>query len=607
MRNSNISLRNISLILFIVCAFEMNAQVAFRASAPTTVANGEQFRLTFTLNKEGKDLKLPEGINNFDVLYGPATSESHSTEIINGRVSRNNSYSYTYILLPKKTGIFSIGAATINVDGKVYRSNPLRVKVVAGSSTGGGASSNTIGEPSRPSGNGEVRPGDAFIRAIVSKNSVYEQEGFTVTFRLYTTLNVQNFGKIEFPEFEGFMVEEVPLSGTVQLTRERYNGKTYYAADLRKTLLFPQRSGKMTIPAGKIEMIFSVPSGQKVESFFGTQEINVDVSKVLTTNPVTIDVKQLPANKPASFTNAVGTFSLAPSIKTTSLVANEPVTLVLQISGTGNLKLIQNPDVKFPSSFETDEPIVNVTPQITTNGVTGFKKIEYTAIPKYEGNFTIPAVEFTFFDLNTKSYKTLTTPSYDIKVAKGDPNKARLNNYGDEEKLDKDIHSLIPDEPQYISRNETFVGSVGYFLLYLVPLILFATYYFYRKRKSKENSNVVLMRTKHANKIAVKRLRNAEKFLAAQKKEQFYDELLKTLWGYFSDKLSIPVSTLNKETIESKLSNFGINDVLIQRFMNILNTAEFAQYAPVESDQAMSDLYNETVDAIGQMENQLKP
>ena len=607
MRNSNIVLRNISLILFIICSFALNAQVSFRASAPTTVANGEMFRLTFTLNTEGQNLQLPDGLNNFDVLFGPATSQSSSTQIVNGKVSSNSSVSYTYTLLPKKTGTFKIGAASISVGGRVYRSNSLIIKVVAGSSNGGGASANAIGEPSRPSGNGKVRPGDAFIRAIVSKNSVYEQEGFTVTFRLYTTLNVQNFGKIEFPEFEGFMVEEVPLSGTVQLTREKFSGKTYYAADLRKTLLFPQRSGKMTIPAGKIEMIFSVPSGRSVESFFGNQEINVDVTKVLTTNPVTIDVKSLPAPKPASFKNAVGQFSLTPSINTKGLRANEPVTLVLQISGTGNLKLIQNPTVKFPSSFETDEPVVNVTPQITTNGVTGFRKIEYTAIPKYEGNFTIPPVEFTYFDLSTKSYKTLRTPSYDLKVAKGDPNKSRSSNYGDdEEKLDKDIRGLFLSEPNFVSRNEAFVGSIGYVLLYVIPLLLFATYYFFRKRKSKESSNVVLMRTKHANKVAVKRLRTAEKYLASQQKEPFYDELLKALWGYFSDKLSIPLSSLNKETIESRLSNVGINDVLIQRFMNILNTAEFAQYAPVESDHAMNDLYNETVDAIGQMENQLK-
>lgn len=597
----------LSLICLLLWGVAAQAQVTFRASAPNTVATGEQFRLTFSLNKEGKDLKLPPEISNFEVLYGPAVSESHSTQIINGRVSSENSYAYTYILMPKKTGTFTIGSASVSVDGKTYKSNPLNIKVVAGSTqNSGGNSSQQRGVP-RPTGNGTVTANDAFIRAIVSKNSVYEQEGFTVTFRLYTRFNVQNFGKIEFPEFEGFMVEEIELPSNQRLTVEQYNGKTYYCADLRKTLLFPQRSGKITIPSGKIEMVFSVPSGQRVESFFGTQEIDVDVSKTMTTNPISITVKPLPINRPASFANAVGEFSIAPSISTQKIRANEPINIVLEISGTGNLKLVQNPTVNFPSNFESDEPDVNNNLQVTTNGLTGFKKIEYTAIPRYEGNYTIPPIKFSYFDLRTGTFKTLSTPSYEIKVEKGDPNKAKSSNYGDdEEKLDKDIRPLNTNIPQFLSRSNAFVGSFRYWLGYIVPLLLLIVFYFFNKEKTKRNANVVMMRNRRANKVAVKRLKIAEKYLTEQKKELFYDEILKALWGYFSDKLSIPIANLTKDTIEANLTEKGTDTALTQRFIHILNTCEFARYAPAESDTAMNDLYNETVDAIGEMEHQLK-
>lgn len=597
----------LSLICLLLWGTAVQAQVTFRASAPATVANGEQFRLTFSLNKEGKDLQLPPEISNFEVLYGPAVSESHSTQIVNGSISSENSYAYTYILMPKKTGTFTLGSATVNVGGKTYKSNPLSIKVVAGSAQSSGGNSGQQRRIPRPTGNGTVTSNDAFIRAIVSKNSVYEQEGFTVTFRLYTRFNVQNFGKIEFPEFEGFMVEEIELPSNQQLTPERYDGKTYYCADLRKTLLFPQRSGKMTIPSGKIEIVFSVPSGQKIESFFGTQEIDVDVSKMMTSNPVSITVKPLPLNRPASFANAVGEFSIAPSITTRKIRANEPITLALEVSGTGNLKLVQTPTVKFPSNFESDEPDVNNNLQVTTDGLTGFKKIEYTAIPRYEGNYTIPPIEFSYFDLRSETFKTLSTPSYEIKVEKGDPNKAKSSNYGDEEeKLDKDIRPLNTNDPQFLSRSNTFVGSFRYWLGYIIPLLLLVIFYFFNKEKTKRNANVVMMRNKRANKTAVKRLEIAEKYLTEQKKELFYDEILKALWGYFSDKLSIPLANLTKDTIEAKLSEKGMDTALTQRFIHILNTCEFARYAPAESDTAMNDLYNETVEAIGEMENQLK-
>jgi hypothetical protein len=515
--------------------------------------------------------------------------------------------SYTYILIANKEGTYTIGPASIKVDGSAYTSNSLTIKVIAEENVPK-SQSGRVG-PSARSGSGTVSANDAFIRAIVSKNSIYEQEGFTVTFRLYTTLNITDLGKIQFPEFEGFMVEEIDLPANQQMQIEKFNGRNYYTADLRKTLLFPQRSGKMTIPSGRIEMVFSVPSGRRVESFFGSQEVMVDVKKNLVTNPLTINVTPLPANKPASYANAVGTFTLNPSISSVNTKANEAITLTLEISGTGNMKLIRNPEVVFPDNFETYDPTVDNALNVSTNGLTGIRKISYMAIPRYEGNYTIPPVEFSYFDLNSKSYKTLKTPEYKLQIAKGDPGSASaVSNFVNRQdvKVEQDIRFLKTGEPTYTSRTDFFAGSLAFWLCYLIPLLLLIIFYLIYRKQARENANVALMRTRKANKIALKRLKTAERYLKEHDKEKFYDELLRALWGYFSDKLSIPLARLTKQNIEAELSRYGISESLIARFLHILDTGEFARYAPAESETEMDRIYQDTLEAIGEMESKLK-
>ncbi len=475
-------------------------------------------------------------------------------------------------------------------------------ETVADSSPGGDR------QPERASGSATVSERDAFIRAIVSKSNLYEQEGFTVTFRLYTTLNVVNFGKIQFPEFEGFMVEEIDLPVNKQLEMERYNGRNYYTADLRKTLLFPQRPGKITIPSGSLEMVFSVPSGKKVSSFFGPQEMMVDVKKALRTNPLDIDVKPLPEPKPVNYANAVGSFTLKPVLSKTESRANEAITLQLEISGTGNLKLIRNPEIPFPDNFEQYDPKVDNIVNATTNGLTGMRRIEYMVIPRYEGTYNIPPVEFTYFDPRSGSYKRLTTPEYQLNIAKGEPGSAPATAFVNRQdvKVEQDIRFLITGDPNYQRKDSFFVGSTGYWLWILLPLLLLITLYLIYRKQVRENANVVLMRNRKANKIAFKRLKKAEQYLRGQKRENFYEELLRALWGYFSDKLSIPVARLSRDNVETELRSYGISGQLTDRFLQILDSCEFARYAPSEGDAAMDKLYQDTLDAIGEMENRLK-
>ncbi|MDI9604447.1 MAG: BatD family protein [Bacteroidota bacterium] len=615
MRNRrNIGVSLLWLFAWLVSGFTAaTAQVTFKATAPATVVQGEQFRLSFVLmNEEGKDLRLPD-MPDFEVLFGPSTSTSFSQRTVNGKTTSERSVSYTYILMANETGTFTIPSATIQVGGSEYKSNSLTVEVLPPDEASARRSSPGTTEGQRreersSAASPTVSAKDAFIRAIVSKGSPYEQEGFTVTFRLYTTLNIVNFGKIRFPEFEGFMVEEIELPMNQQLQMERYEGRNYYTADLRKTLLFPQRSGQITIPSGSIEMVFSVPSGRRVSTFFGSQEVMVDVKKNMVTNPVAINVKALPANRPASYANAVGTFTMKPTISATRTRANEAVTLRLELSGTGNLKLIRDPEVQFPDNFETYDPTVNNSFNVTANGLNGIRTIEYMAIPRYEGQYTIPPVEFTYYDLNSRSYKTLTSPEYRLEIEKGDPSVAPAGAYVSRQdvKVEQDIRFLKTGEPSYTSSTSFFAGSLGYWLWYLIPLLLLLVAYLINRKQAIENANVALVRTRKANKVAIKRLKVAEKYLKEEDKERFYEEVLRAVWGYFSDKLSIPVARLSKNNIEAELSELGVVDELVDTFMQILDTCEFARYAPGESHAEMDRVYRDTLGAIGEMENRLK-
>ena len=597
----------IFLLLFILQSNTLFAQdVIFKASAPKGVVKNEQFRLTYTVNREGKELRLPSDMEGFDILFGPSVSSSYSTQIINGKSTSQSSFSYTYILTAPEEGSFTIGPASIVINGSNYKSNSVTINVLPPDKD---ADKSQSGQSASPSSAVEIKNTDAFIRAIVSKNRIYEQEGFMVTFKLYTTLDVVNYGKIEFPEFEGFLVEELDIPSNQQLQLEHYNGKNYYTADLRKTLLFPQRSGKMTIPSGRLEMIFSVPSGKKISSFFGMQEVNVDVKKPMITNPVSIDVTALPSGKPSSFNGAVGSFTFKSSISTDKISANEPVTIKLEISGTGNQKLIQNPEVEFPTNFELYDPTIDNALTPSANGFNGTRTIEYLVIPRYEGDYSIPPIEFSYFDINSRSYKTVKSPTYSLTVLKGDPSKATASSsYVNQQqvRVEQDIRYIKTEQPTFINTDNFFVGSWRYWVWYIIPFVLLCVFFIVYRKQMKLNANIVLMRNRRANKVAKRRLKRAENYLKKHDKSNFYNEVLQALWGYFSDKLSIPGANLTRSNIGAELSRYGVDETLIERFIKILDTCEFARYAPVESSVAMDEIYQEASDAIGKMENILK-
>jgi hypothetical protein len=523
-----------------------------------------------------------------------------------GQSKSETTVTYTYVLLAKNEGTFNIPTATIKVNNSNYTSNALVIKVLPQDQANTAAESNA----STPASG--VSDKDLFVSMQVSKRSVYEQEGFLVTFKLYSKNTQVNLSGVKFPEFEGFLAQEIELPAEKQWSMENYNGSNYYIATLKQTVLYPQRSGRITIETGKFDVKVRVRTQQRARSFFDDFfDTYQDVNKTLTTSPVTIDVKSLPSGKPASFANAVGNYKMSASINSNLVKANEAVIVKVSISGIGNLRLVKNPEITFPNDFEIYNPKVENNTRTTVAGVSGTKTIEYMVIPRYSGDFEIPAIQFSYFDTKTGTYKTLSSETFRLHVEKGEGegNAPVVSNFGNRENvryLGQDIRYLKVKNINFQLNDELFFGSFIYYMCYLVPALLFIVFFIIYRKQVKENANIALVRTKKANKMAVRRLKNAGKLLKESKKEEFYDEVLRALWGYLSDKLNIPQSNLTRDNVEAELTKYGVNESLISEFIDILNSCEFARYAPSQASDAMDKLYESTVDAISKMENTIK-
>lgn len=597
-------------------AFAQKPGVEFRADAPEAVIVGQQFRLAYTVNAEAKDLRLQGEMPDFDVLMGPSQSTSYSTRYVNGQSTSETIFTFTYILVAKKEGTFNLPPATVKVNNATYTSNARVVKVLPPDEQ---PNNNSSQQQGRGGGNATAANGisndDLFIRMQVSKQSVYEQEGFLVTLKLYASSNipVPQPTKFDFPDYDGFLVQEVELPEQRQWQLENYKNRNYRTVTLQQVILMPQRSGSLSIKPAQIDVSVQVPVERRVQSIFDIFDDSYRrVSKTLKTAPATIEVKPLPSGKPAAFSGGVGDFTMTSEISTNQLKANEAVTVTVNIKGTGNLRLIKNPEVQFPNDFEVYDPKITQNTRNTAGGVTGSKTIEYVAIPRFGGEFEIPAIQFSYFDLKSNSYKTIRSESYKLHVEKGEgdhsagPVVSNFNNRESVKFLGQDIRFLKVKGINFVSNEDIFFGSFIYYLCYLIPALLFIAFFFMYRKQVRENANIALVRTKKANKMAVRRLKNAGKLLNENKKEEFYEEVLKALWGYLSDKLSISQSNLAKDNVEIELAKYGVDTSLIEEFMDILNTCEFARYAPSQASDAMDKLYRQTVDAIGKMENTIK-
>lgn len=605
----------IFLILMISASLQMFAkeEVTLRASAPEVVVNGDQFRLTYTVNSQDvKDFLAPQA-KGFDVLMGPSRSQQSSTQIINGKVSSSRSITYTYILMAVSEGTFNIPSASIEVDGEKIFSNPLTIKVLPKDKEDANSNQGNSGISSRnQKSSGRITDNDLFVLATASKTKVHEQEAILVTYKAYTTVDLrQLLGKM--PDQQGFYVQEVELPTQKTFKLEHYKGRNYNTVVYRQYVLFPQKAGRLEIPAVTFDAVVAqrvAVSDDPFDAFFNGGGY-VEVNKKIVAPKVVINVEPLPS-KPEGYSGGVGTFTMKSDISTTELKANEAVTIKLTISGTGNMKLVSAPEVKFPHDFEIYDPKIDDNYQLTADGLSGTKTIEYLAIPRHAGNFTIPPIEFKYFDIKSESYKTLKTDAYTLKVNKGDGSSANqqviadFTNKESVKVLGTDILFIKTGDSALMQKGKYFFGTTAYYLWYIIPFVLFIVFVVIYRKQAVENANVARVKTKKANKVATKRMKLAGKLLSENKVNEFYDEVLKALWGYISDKLNIPVSKLSRDNIEAELAGHGVSEELIKEFIGALSECEFARYAPGNQNEAMDKVYSASVDVISKMENSIK-
>ena len=600
----------IILMALIAYSTQMLAdKVSFTASAPDAVVVGDQFRLSYTITTQKvKDFRAPS-IKGFDVLMGPSRSQQINTQIVNGNVTSTSSITFTYILMANNAGEYTIPGASIVADGDQMVSNSVRIKVLPQDQ--GDSNSSSSSSTHSSSGTG-VSNQDLFITASASKTNVYEQEAFVLTYKIYTRESNLQLNNAKLPDFKGFHSQEIEMTTNARWTPEHYQGRNYYTTVYRQFVLFPQQSGKLYIDPAQFQMTVGKPvqSDDPFDAFFNGGSNVIEIKKSISTPKIAINVNPLPAGKPADFSGGVGEFNISSSINNKELKTNDAITIKLVISGTGNLKLISNPEIKFPDDFEVYDPKVDNQVRLTREGLTGNKVIEYLAIPRHAGTYKIPGVSFSYFDIRSKSYKTLKTEEYVINVEKGAGNAdqviANFTNKEDLKVLGEDIRYIKQNEVTLQPKGSFFYGSMTYWLFYIIPALAFIIFFIIYRKQAAENANVAKMRTKKANKVATKRMKLAGKLLSENKKDAFYDEVLKALWGYISDKLNIPVSRLSKDNIEEKLRNHGVNEELIKEFLNALNDCEFARFAPGDENQAMDKVYSSSIEVISKMETSIK-
>ncbi len=605
----------ILLTLLLVCVNAFAADdVSIKATAPNMVAMGQQFRLEFNIkNAKAEDLQVPE-IKDFEILMGPSTSKSKQVSIINGSMNVVENITYTYILTPKKEGTFTISPARFSNNGKTLMSNAITIKVVAQ-----GANA-TPQQQSNANGAISTSSADVHCVAEYNKKKAYEGEQIVATIKIYHKGNIEGIEDVKLPEYNGFITQEITLKDEERaLEPETYNGSRYYVYQLKKAILFPQRAGTIDIESGKLTAVAQVQVQRQnrrrsifdMDDFFNTTQ---RVKVPLEIKGTKIEVMPLPSEgKPADFNKTVGTFKMESSINSTDVKANDAINIKVKISGTGNIKYVKEPEFKFPNDFEIYDPKISQKVSTSGNVVSGTKEIEYLVIPRYAGTYEIPAATLSCFDPKTKKYYTLKTESYTINVAKGENNGSDnapiVSNYGNKENvkyLGKDIHFINTKDTDVLTNPSPLFGTTTYFLWFIIPLCAFATLFILYRKQLKENANITLVKNKRANKLATKRLKKAQQHLQKNEKEPFYEEVLKALWGYTSDKLNIPVSELDKDNIESKLADCTVEPTVINDFMQILQTCEFARFAPTSGQGAMDDLYNKAAELIGKLEEQIK-
>ncbi|MCF8336062.1 MAG: BatD family protein [Bacteroidales bacterium] len=585
-------------------------EVKFTGEAPGVVEMGQRFRLTYTINTEAEDFRSPD-LQHFTVLAGPSTSSSTNVNIVNGKMTKNYRLQFTYVLQADEAGKFTIPPATVKVDGEIYESNAVQIEVIKNGSSASKKSrqadteqGSSRAKKAKPSGD------DIFVRVLVSKNNVYREEPLVATIKLYSKLNISGLENVDFPNFEGFYKQEIETPSLRQLEKENVNGEIYGTGILKKYLLFPQKTGRLTIQPFEVDCIVK----KKVESesrslfddFFGSYK---NVKMPVSSDPVRINVSPLPSGEPVDFTGGIGSFSLNTSLDKHSVETNEGVTLKIKISGSGNIKVLSPPQINFPPDLEVYDPKTSDNISVSEGGAKGSKVFEYLIIPRHAGEYRIPSISMSYFNPSTGSYNTLQAQPINLNVAKGEGDTTtRISSSSKQEVniIGSDIRYIQTQKFDLREKGEFLFGSGKFYAVYAGGIAVFFVVFLIRRKKIRENANVAMMKNKKANKFARRRLKVASRYLKEGDKDKFYEETLKALWGYLSDKLGIAVAELSRDKAKEKLSAKQVPENLTEQFIELIDNCEFARYAPSGGGEKMDELYNYSISVISRLQQKLK-
>ena len=581
-------------------------EISVVADYPEVVRTGQQFSVSWTINSGGGDFSEPP-FTGFYKLMGPQTSYSSSTQIINGKISRETTYTYIYYLQALNEGKYVIPPATFTLKNKAYYSDSLRIEVI-----GGNASQQTVPGTGRAVEEGLVQEtgDDVFVNLSLNKKEVYLGEHIVATVKIYSRVDISGINEIKFPGFEGFLKTDLDTPPLTSLQRENVNGTIYGTGVVQQFLLYPQISGDISIDPVQISVLIRQKTGQSdpfFGDFFGTY---TTVPKAVLSKALKVKVNPLPGIKPADFSGIVGKADLDATLNKDTVKVNDAVNLRLVISGSGNLKLANAPEMKLPADLEVYDPKVTDNLKNGLNGTSGQKIFEYLLIPRHYGDFTIPPIRYSYFNISTRKYENLETPELHFYAIKSTDQNAGITVYGgvskeDVKYLGQDIR-FIKSDPGLLRKSGNILSSKRtFYTAYAFALVLFLVILFVRREHIRRNADLKSVRNRKAGKVAGKRLKEAEKCLKEKQTDRFYEEILKAIWGYLSDKLNIPVSELTRNSAVKSLTEKGIEEAEINTLTSVIDTCEYARYAPSSSAAEAEKIYEEASKFIRFVENSI--
>ncbi len=592
-------------LLFLLLAVTLHGQdIKVEAEYPSVVEAGQQFRVAWTVNSGGGQFTAPS-FEGFYKLIGPQTSYSSSTQIINGRMSQQTTYSHQYYLQALEEGTFVIPPASYKKKNKTYYSDSLYIEVV-----GSVASRQNIDDNGEETGTQTAAGRDLFLDFSVNRKEVYLGEHITATVKIYTKVDLSGINEIKYPSFSGFLKTDIETPALTSLKQENIRGTVYGTGVIQRFLLFPQVTGEITIDPVQISVLVRQKTGQSdpfFGDFFATYQT---IPKAVISPVVKINVKPLPGTRPDDFSGVVGKLNLKATVDKDTVNVNDAVNLRITVSGNGNLKLASAPEMKLSPDIEIYDPKVIDNIKNSINGTSGQRTFEYLLIPRYHGDYSIPPISYSYFNTSTGKYETLITQEFNFYARRGTEESTGITVYGGLSKEDvkyvgQDIRFIKSELGRMTRQADTIITKRSFYSIYAIAFLLFLGVLIARREHIRRNADITAVKNRKAGKVAVKRLREASSCMKRDEMDRFYEEILKAIWGYLSDKLNIPVSDLTRNNALAALKEKEIKEDILDNLVKILDTCEYARYAPSGSSSEAEEIYEGASRFIRSLENSI--